>query len=460
MAPTATFSTLPLGPLGTVVLYLTVADMAQLIGTNKEMNTSALDSPEFWRERCCGTFGRHVDYIESVGKNEFLAFHMAKVLMLPGESKTNSRLPGTEAFERSVWTRQLLSFSVGASSQDRNDEGPSHTLFESRCARMLEDMRCGKMPREAVASIGKRCQSDCGCVWLDKCYWSSEPSPTADKEEWLDYDMQENTVAVAVSFMLTPYTSFWQPEQPTYNPIEACFQLMHPQIDGGKTPYYESPRFFVDPHMKRQQFNLPRPIVSFGGRVRIRLLGMAQRQTLPESVGATANHYHTCISYAALCGTFLLSCSIANHPDGPASRSAKIPPVATIGKGRGGGGGGGGGEDVDQGGGATSPINRIEKNNDKLRMRWAVLVHVYPANKSDNEAALDNNGEKKPLKVKVFGDTPCLELLELYSKMYFPDEERARLVLAGGMELPAEDGKLVGEFAVHGKLSLVDPSRQ
>lgn len=64
MAPTATFSTLPLGPLGTVVLFLTVADMAQFIGTNKEMNTSTLDSPEFWRERCCGTFGRHVDYIE------------------------------------------------------------------------------------------------------------------------------------------------------------------------------------------------------------------------------------------------------------------------------------------------------------------------------------------------------------------------------------------------------------
>ncbi|CAN0474938.1 unnamed protein product, partial [Ectocarpus sp. 12 AP-2014] len=69
--------------------------------------------------------------IQSVGKKEFLAFHMAKTLMLPGESNTNSRLPGTEAFERSVWTRQLLSFSVGASSQDRNDEGPSHTLFES-----------------------------------------------------------------------------------------------------------------------------------------------------------------------------------------------------------------------------------------------------------------------------------------------------------------------------------------
>lgn len=177
-------------------------------------------------------------------------------------------------------------------------------------------------------------------------------------------------------------------------------------------------------------------------------------------MGETANHYHTCISYAALCGSFLLSCSIADHPDGTANRSAKIPPacrgsVAAIGKG---GKGGVGDEDVDQGRGAAN--TRKEKTNDKLRMRWAVLVHVHPANKPENSAAVYHNGEKKPLKVKVFSDTPCLDLLELYSQMYFPDEERARLVLTGGMELPAEDGELVGDFAVHGKLSLVDPSRQ
>lgn len=46
------------------------------------------------------------------------------------------------------------------------------------------------------------------------------------------------------SFVLTPYTSFWQPERPTYNPVEACFQLMHPEVNQGQ-PYYESPRFRV-----------------------------------------------------------------------------------------------------------------------------------------------------------------------------------------------------------------------
>lgn len=73
---------------------------------------------------------------------------MAKKLVLSGESKTNSnsRLPETEAFNRSVWTRQLLSFSVGASSQDRHDEvrcevqylsamRPSITVDRQHCVR-------------------------------------------------------------------------------------------------------------------------------------------------------------------------------------------------------------------------------------------------------------------------------------------------------------------------------------
>lgn len=59
------------------------------------------------------------------------------------------------------------------------------------------------------------------------------------------------------SFVLTPYTSFWQPEQPTYNPEEVFLQLTHPQIKGGEMPYYESPRFRVDGSMKvRQRHNL------------------------------------------------------------------------------------------------------------------------------------------------------------------------------------------------------------
>ena len=50
------------------------------------------------------------------------------------------------------------------------------------------------------------------------------------------------------SFVLTPYTSYWQPDQPTYNSVEACLQLTHPGLNQGK-PYYESPRFRVEGSM-------------------------------------------------------------------------------------------------------------------------------------------------------------------------------------------------------------------
>lgn len=28
-----------------------------------------------------------------------------------------------------------------------------------------------------------------GCVMFVKCYWSSQPSPVAEKDEWLEYEM-------------------------------------------------------------------------------------------------------------------------------------------------------------------------------------------------------------------------------------------------------------------------------
>lgn len=57
-------------------------------------------------------------------------------------------------------------------------------------------------------------------------------------------NLQVDGIAVVSSFVIAPYTSFWQPDQPTYNPVEACFQLTHPDVNQGK-PYYESPRFRV-----------------------------------------------------------------------------------------------------------------------------------------------------------------------------------------------------------------------
>lgn len=62
--------------------------------------------------------------------------------------------------------------------------------------------------------------------------------------------------------------------------------------------------------MQRQQFDLPQPTLSLGGVAKILLLGMAQRQTLGPEAGEAANHYHICISYAALQGAVLQSCRL------------------------------------------------------------------------------------------------------------------------------------------------------
>jgi len=61
---TLSLSTLPTGPLATVVLYLTEGELAQLLRTQKMMLTSELESDEFWRERSCSTFGQHLQYIQ------------------------------------------------------------------------------------------------------------------------------------------------------------------------------------------------------------------------------------------------------------------------------------------------------------------------------------------------------------------------------------------------------------
>lgn len=67
--------------------------------------------------------------------------------------------------------------------------------------------------------------------------------------------------------------------------------------------------------LQHQMFELPQPVLSLGGRAKVFLLGMAQRQTLGEEMGDTANHFHVCISHVALHGTRLHSCSLESCAD-------------------------------------------------------------------------------------------------------------------------------------------------
>lgn len=142
---------------------------------------------------------------------------------------------------------------------------------------------------------------------------------------------------------------------------------------------------------QRQQFDLPQPILSLGGQAKVLLLGMAQRQTLPESFGETANHYHICISYASLVGTVLLSCHLAG---GVVEDRGKDGSSGEAGGGEGGGSGGAAGRSaatgrpVAGGGGGGRGLQSTEKGKKQrgLYLQWEaeefeseVVFHGPPA---------------------------------------------------------------------------------
>lgn len=223
--------------------------------------------------------------------------------------------------------------------------------------------------------------------------------------------------------------------------------------------------------MQRQQFDLPQPILSLGGRAKVVLLGMAQRQTLPETVGETANHYHVCISYASLMGTVLLSCGLAKRAvisladrrnDGSSS-------------GTGGGEGVGGRSAVEggsiEGGESWVQVQTARKKQQDLRLQWVVEVFVYPVDPMDRVSRQAGKGEGEAIcdsprhlfKIKAFSDTPCLQFVKLYAPLVKSKTAGdVRLMLAsdsGGEALPVGEGVVLGSFAVEGRLDLVDATR-
>lgn len=218
--------------------------------------------------------------------------------------------------------------------------------------------------------------------------------------------------------------------------------------------------------MQRQQFDLPQPILSLGGRAKIVLVGMAQRQTLPPTMGDTANHYHICISYAALIGSVLL-CNLADRAtDCPPSQSCSNTDATSVGnvaiqKGvavnssaRGG--------SLAQGGRTARGVGKEERPGVRLRWMLSVVVH-HAVPKNRETAGYKPDFGDAPLNIMSYSDTPCLEFLELYGRHHArggPKNVRL-LLLAGdseGRAFPADDGAVLGDFAAHGRLELVDLS--
>lgn len=107
---------------------------------------------------------------------------------------------------------------------------------------------------------------------------------------------------------------------------------------------------------------------------------MAQRQTLPESVGEIANHYHICISYASLVGNVLLSCRLADSAVTPSLVGDRGGDGGSSSEAGGGEGGGGGGTEQSavEGSVGSVPATKEEENQRGLRLHWVAENDFTP----------------------------------------------------------------------------------
>lgn len=225
------------------------------------------------------------------------------------------------------------------------------------------------------------------------------------------------------------------------------------------TPFFTATPFFARlfTGVQRQQFDLPQPTLSLGGRAKILLLGMAQRQTMGPEVGETANHYHICISYAALQGAVLQSCHLIDTAQetliapSPAVNGSPLRPT----------------RDVAPGGGGRG---REGGKHPGMRIRWVMTVRVAKCLQTQHRAKSEGVASSIAKEVRVavgrgvtmlkFDDTPCLEVVEEYSRR--PGRQssqgpRLELITTSGRAFPG-DAVLLGEFSDEGSLLLLDRS--
>lgn len=205
--------------------------------------------------------------------------------------------------------------------------------------------------------------------------------------------------------------------------------------------------------------------MSLGGRAKILLLGMAQRQTLGSEAGETANHYHICISHAALVGAVLLSCQIAG-----ADRESPRPRF-------GGAAATGGVSALVVGGrrelGVEASVARasIKRANIARNMRIRRVMVVNVQRRSELQRS-GSNGQGNPRTSSLslereamyrtdgrgyFHDTPCLEVLEEYTRTQTRRRMKdVRLTLLHDPEQEFRTDAALGEYAVNGRVDLVD----
>jgi len=110
------------------------------------------------------------------------------------------------------------------------------------------------------------------------------------------------------SFYLLPYCAFWQPNAPTYAPVQVQLRFFKRDFNDG-IPYFCSEIFEVEHKFDRQQFHLQRPALFLGGEIVILMDGKHQRQTL----GTGLDQYYVCIAELGVIGSTLEDFEVINN---------------------------------------------------------------------------------------------------------------------------------------------------
>jgi hypothetical protein len=227
-----------------------------------------------------------------------------------------------EIFSREANFQSLIYDVLSVSSMDRPEECAEHILRgPSQC--LTGNPVLHKAPETLTQRellLGYHLQRRCGCAGGTPCYWGSADSPNKDSVDHITFRLNA-TFSLISSFSITAYQSFFQPNAPVFAPMRVALQFLLPsknapleysygyveKRESGSFPhkyhsgldesalsenvYYTTPFFEMQNNALEQSFQLPFPVFSVGGVIRVLLEGKHQRQPIEGN-----EDFYCCIS--------------------------------------------------------------------------------------------------------------------------------------------------------------------
>ena len=254
--------------------FLSLEELLRAELVCRRVRELSLSSDAFWRRRLVRQFGSSLRNGSIEGPLRSLAVQILSVV-------------GSDPLFN------LLEDVVAASSVDREEESPRNVLHLSRCYLYSRRRLQAAQRRLELDDFGLALlQMHCGCANSQPCYWSSRPSRSPERVEFLELRLVV-AVGLVTSVSITPYQAFFQPGAPVYAPRTVVLKFR----DSEGRCYFESERLPVENLFLEQTLLLPQPALFLGGTLVLELCQMRQRQTIEGM-----DDYYMCLSHLRVHG--------------------------------------------------------------------------------------------------------------------------------------------------------------